>query len=130
MANQIIEVTPAGRSFTLLPSAARTTSPDTFELVTSIRNKSLVVVLDATAVTSTPSVTVAAAGVDRASGKTWPLVTSLAVVATGTTVLKVSPGITTSANAAVADVLPPFVRVTVTHGNANSITYTLSAHLT
>lgn len=130
MVNQVLNITGVDRSIPLLPSAARTATPDTFELTETGRYTALVVVLDVTAVVSTPSVTVAVVGVDRASGKTWPLVTSAAVAATGTTVLKVSPGITPVTNVAVADILPPTIRVVVTHGNANSITYTVAAHVT
>jgi hypothetical protein len=90
----------------------------------------MVVILDVTAVVTAPSVTVAVAGVDRLSGKTWPIVSSAAILATGTTVLRIAPGLLAVANLIVSDILPPVVRVSVTHLNGNSITYSLSAHVT
>lgn len=130
MANQIVNVAGAGRSFSLFSSAARTATPDTIEIEGTGRSTALIVVLDVTAVAIAPTVTVAVAGVDRLSGKTWPIVTSAAVLTTGTTVLRVAPGLIAVTNLTVGDILPPVVRITVTHGNSNSITYTLSAHVT
>ncbi|SRR6266536_6056452 len=130
MANQIIDITGAGRSVSLLPSTARTATPDTFEIQGTGRSTALVVVVDVTAVVTAPSITVAVAGVDRLSGKTWPLVTSAAILLTGTTILRVAPGLIAAANLTVSDILPPVVRVTVTHANSNSITYSVSAHVT
>lgn len=130
MTTQVLNVTGEGRVFPLLPLAARTATPATFQLEGTGRSTALVVVLGVTAVVAGASVTVSAAGYDPSSQTTWALVTSAAVTATGTTVLKISPGITTVANVAVADILPPIVNVTVTHSTVNSITYALSAHVT
>jgi len=110
-------------------SAARTATPDTQEFTELGPVAGLALVIDVTAVTATPSVTFRIQGVDRASGKTWDILTSAAITAVGTTVLRVGPGITATANVAVSDVIPPIIRITATHGDADSITYIATLHL-
>src|SRR5687767_3759143 len=87
-----------GRTFSVLPSAARTATPDTqeFELPSGV--KFLHLVIDATAVTATPALTVTISGVDRVSGKTYTLLASAAIATVSTIVLKVGPGLTAAAN--------------------------------
>lgn len=129
MAN-IVSRVPADQHFTVLASAARTATPDTqeFELVGHSAS-GLHVVIDVTAVTLTPSVTVNVSGVDRVSGKTYTLIESAAITAIGTTVLKVGPGLTAAANTVANDIVPSVIRVTATHADADSITYSVGAHL-
>jgi hypothetical protein len=117
------------QQLTVLPSAARTADPNTMEFRDLGRVSGIVVVVDATAIVSTPSITVKIQGVDVATGKTWDILTSAAIATAVTTVLKVRPGITVAANVAVADIIPPIIRIVVSHGNANSITYSVTAHL-
>lgn len=52
-----------------------------------------------------------------------------AIVATGTTVLKVYPGITAAANASVSDFLPLQWRVVVTHSALTDFTYSVAANI-
>jgi len=118
-----------GKSIAVLASAARTTAPDTFEFRDLGRAVGVVVVVDCTAKTSSPSLTVTVSGVDGFTDKTWTLVASAAITGTGTTILKVRPGITAVSNVSVADVLPPAFRITCAHGNTDSITYSVSAYL-
>lgn len=113
--------------FAVLPSAARTATPDTYEFEHD--GSALHLVVDVTAVTATPSITVTVAGVDRVSGKTYTLLASAAITGTGTTVLKIGRGLTAAANSVANDVLPPVFRVTVTHGDADSITYSVAGLL-
>lgn len=129
MTNTIIDVTNAGSSVNLLNSAARTATPNSFELQGLISIIGVVAVLDVSAVVSTPSITLAVQGVDRLSGATWPILTSAAITATGTTVLRIHPDLTNATNSVAADVIPPVVRFVTTHSNANAITYTLAAYL-
>lgn len=114
---------------TVLPSAARTATPDSFEYEVQGGASGLILVIDVTAIVTTPSITVTIAGVDRVSGKTYTILASAAIVAVGTTVLKVGPGLPVAANVSANDFLPPVFRVTVTHGNANSITYSVAGML-
>lgn len=118
-----------GASFEVYESVARTTTPDTKEFEIPLGAQGLTLVIDATAVTSTPSVTFAIQGVDRVSGKTWAILTSAAITATGTTVLRVSPHLTAAANTIAKEHVPPVIRVVATHGDADSITYSVAGHL-
>ena len=128
MANVITDA--PGRSIVVLASAARTTAPDTQEFRNFGRASGLVVVVNATAKSSTPSVTVTIKGVDVFTGATWDILASAAITDAGTTVLKVRPGITAASNVAVADVLPPVFRIACAHGDSDSLTYSVSAYLT
>ena len=87
------------------------------------------VIIDVTAVTATPSVVPTIEGYDPISGKYYTLLTGVAITATGTTVLKVFPNATAVANVSVNDFVPLNFRVTMTHGDADSITYSVSANL-
>lgn len=109
-------------------SAARTATP-TAVVVNAGRSKELRIVIDATAITATPSVVVTVDGIDSTSGKFFNIITSAAIVATGTTVLTVALGVTPAANVAVSAPLPQTFRVVATHGDADSITYSITAHL-
>jgi hypothetical protein len=122
-------VGPGADMFPVLPSAARTADPNSMEFEDLAKAVGVIIVVDVTAIVTAPSITVKLQGVDLISGKTWDIITSAAITAVGTTVLRVRPGITTIANVAVADVLPPVMRVTVTHGNANSITYSVAGYI-
>ena len=112
---------------TVYASAARTATPTAAEQEFGGLAKGIHVVIDVTAVTSTPSVVPTIDGFDALSTKWYNLLTGAAITATGTTVLKIYPGIGTSPGAAASDVVPPRFRIVMTHGNANSITYTVAA---
>ncbi|HUR55799.1 MAG TPA: hypothetical protein VMZ71_16800 [Gemmataceae bacterium] len=90
--------------------------------------RGLVVVIDVTAITATPSVVFTIQGYDPLSGKYYTILASAAIVGTGTVVLRVFPGAAAVANLVVNDVLPSHWRVIAVHGDADSITYTVSAH--
>lgn len=116
------------KTVTAYASAARTATP-TAASVPAGRYNFLRVVIDVTAITATPSVVVTIDGLDPVSGKYWNLLTSAAITATGTTVLTVGPGLPVTANVSANQVLPDTLRITMTHGDADSITYTVAAHL-
>lgn len=112
-------------------SAARTATPTAVTVPTG-RFKSLHLVIDVTAITSTPSVVCTVDGLDPVSGKYYNLLTSAALTESGvpyTRVLKIGPGLPVTANLSANDVLPSTVRVTMTHGDADSITYSVAATL-
>lgn len=132
MANELHQIQSDATSFEVLPSAARTTAPDTHEyeiLGRQYQYTGLHLIIDVTAVTATPALTITVDGVDRISGKTYNLITSAVLAATGTVALKIAPGITPAANVAVAMNLPPVFRVSVAHGDADSATYSISGIL-
>jgi hypothetical protein len=115
---------------TLFPSSARTATPAAvnFEDNTQRRQGGHFIV-DVTAIGPAPTITVTIEAFDIASGKWYALLTSAAITAVGTTVLKIYPGVTPAANAAASDILPPTWRMRVTHGNSDSITYSIGARL-
>lgn len=124
MANQIFG--GAGLSFAVYTSAARTGTPDTMEFELPQGSTYGVFVIDTTAIGAAPSTTFTVSGVDRLSGKVYTIIASVAIVGVGTVVLRVGPGLTAAANLVVNDFLPPVIRITATHGNANSHTYSVA----
>jgi hypothetical protein len=132
MANVIRALSSDAAGFEVLPSAARTTTPDTQEFEIQGRGyqyTGLHLIIDVTAVAATPLLTVTVDGVDRISGKTYNLITSAVIGTAVVTALKIAPGITPAANVAVAMNLPPVFRVTVSHGDADSATYSVAGML-
>lgn len=113
---------------TVYASAARTATPTAVTMSSKGRSR-LHLVIVVSSVTSTPSVVPTIDAYDTVSNSYYNLLTGVAITATGTTVLKIGPGLGAAANTSAADFLPNLWRVTMTHGNANSITYTVSAHM-
>lgn len=120
----------ANHSFAVLPSAARTATPTITPLYyNNSGGSNLVLVIDTTAVVSTPSTVVTVVGYDATSTKAWTILASAAITGTGTIVLRVGLAVTPAANLAVNDMLPTQWGVTAVHGNANSHTYSIGAHV-
>lgn len=109
-------------------SAARTATPTAVDINTG-RVKALRLILDVTAVTATPDLVVKVDAVDSLSGKVTNLLTSASVATVSTAMYDVGPGLTAAANLVANRYLGDVVRISVTHGDADSATYTLSAHL-
>lgn len=114
------------RTLTIYESGARTADPVTVNQQNH-GGRGVVVVIDVTAISATPSVVFTIQGV--VGGVTYTLLASPAVTATGQTVLKVYPGLTASANAVASDVLPHTWNVKAVHGDADSITYSVVASI-
>lgn len=114
--------------FTILGSTARTATPsvDTFRVGGA---SEITVVVECTAVTATPSVVFTLQGIDEVSSATWTLLASAAVTATGTTVLQVAPGLTAAANTHASELVPSAITMTAVHADADSITYSVTAHV-
>lgn len=112
---------------TIVSSAARATGDTETWDWEQAESQGLVVVIDVTALTAGASLVFTIQGVDPVSGATWDILASAAVVATGTTVLKVHPALTASANAVAKDVVPARVRVKVVPADTKSVTYTIGA---
>lgn len=127
MANVVRRLRPGAGVVTVLPSAARTATPDTQEFDLGPGARGLHLVIDATAVTATPALTVTVAGVDRVSGKTYTILASAAIATVSTTVLRIGAGLTAAANAVANDLVPPVIRITCAHGDSDSITYSVAA---
>lgn len=118
----------SNRNVTVFSSAARTGTPTPFDGV-NYNAVGLHLVIDCTSVTSSPSVTFTIQGGDAVSGKYYTVLASAAIVGTGTTILRVYPGLTAAGNLVASDILPRTWRVIATHGNSDSITYSVGASL-
>lgn len=90
--------------------------------------RGLLCFIDITAISgTTPSLTVTVQGKDPVSGKYYTLLASAALNATGTTVLRIYPGLTAAANLTASDILPTDFRIIyVVAGTGPSVTATIS----
>ncbi len=109
-------------------TTARTATPTAVTINTS-KAMGLVVVVNVTASSATPSVVFTIDAKDSVSGAFYTLLTSAAITGTGTTALKIHPDLTVATNVAASDLLLQETRITATHGDTDSITYTVSAIL-
>lgn len=118
-----------GEPFVVFPSQARTAdaTSDDFKIgggpVTG-----LVLVIDATAIAATPSVTFVVRGYDPHTNKAYDIGTSAAVTAVSTKIVRVNPALTAAADI-FKDMIPNYFRIFADHSDADSITYLVSAHL-
>lgn len=111
---------------TVLVSAARTATVSSADL-TNHNARGVHVIIDVTLDPALASVTFTVEGKDPVSGVYYTILTSAAIIATGTTALTVYPGVTETANVKESDVIPRTWRVTATHVDADSITYSVGA---
>lgn len=81
-------------------------------------------ILAISAVPGVDTVTLNIEGLD-ALGNAYPILTSAALVAAATTVLRIYPGLAAAANLAVSDFLPDRWRYTLTHSAGSNFTYSL-----
>ena len=119
------------KTVTVYASAARTATP-TAVTVPAGRYNYVHVVIRATAATATPSVVCTIDALDPVSGVYYNLLTSAALTESGvpyTRVLRVGPTLAASANLIANDALPDTLRITMTHADSDSITYSVSALL-
>lgn len=92
-------------------------------------HKGLLLYIDITAITgTTPTLTVTIQGKSPVSGKYVTILASAALNSTGTTVLKVYPGLTAAANTVANDMIPPTFRViTAIGGTTPAVTAKITA---
>lgn len=119
----------APASITAFTSISRTATPNPGIFGSAEDSGGLVVVIDITAANA-GGVILTIEGVDRASQKTWVILTSASFASTGTRVLRVSPNIIAVANLIAQDLVPQEVIIRVAHGDANPTTYTVGVHFT
>lgn len=117
------------RNVQMLPSAARTASQNSHVVGMHADESGAHIVIDVTAVAATPSVVPTVEGYDSVSGKWYDILVGVAITATGTTVLKVGPGIGAVANGAANDFLPAQWRVAFVAADADSMTYSVAANV-
>lgn len=112
-----------------LASAARTASVNS-AVQSSRGSRGLVVIIDTTLVpAANPSNVVTIEGYDTVSGKFYTLLVSAAITGVGVVILRVYPELIAAVNLIASDVIPGQWRIRVTSGNANSVTYSIAAHL-
>lgn len=138
MANVVNKLYGGTSAFPVYNVVGGTATQDTmeFEILGGQNHKFLTLILDLTAFAVAASLTLKVEGVDRVSGKTYGssgvtanLLLGATVTATSTVRYTIGIGVTGVAGLVVNDYVPPFFRVTLTQGNANSHTYTLSGVL-
>ena len=120
----------AWRKIELLASAARTATVSSAKQITPNIKRALIFI-DVTAVSATPSVTpsITVNKPDPAAtaDDTAAVLTGAAITATGNTILQVGPGLYNVANLVAGACITDEWGVTMTHGDADSITYSVSA---
>lgn len=116
-------------SHTVIRHAAAAAGVNGADQSNDSRAKGAYVVVDITAITGTgPTLTVTLQGKDEVSGKYFTVLASAALNATGTTVLRVYPGLTAAANTVANDVMPLQWRIkTDIGGTGPAVTATISA---
>lgn len=114
---------------TAFASAARTATP-TAATFTIYNGAYLSVVIDVTAIAATPSVVFNIEAQDAVSGQWITLLASAAIVATGTTTLRIGPSLTAAANLVANDFVRRNMRIRPVHANADSITYSVGYQVT
>lgn len=113
---------------TVLASAARTATVASSDFVNP-GYRGLHLIIDVTASADTPSVVFTIQGLSPLGSDYYTILASAAITGTGTTVLRVYPGLTAAANTVANDVLPHLWRVNAVHADADSITYSVAATL-
>lgn len=109
---------------TYLPSAARTTTTNGADISVPIGAKSVQFEIEATALAATPSVVPTIQG-KLLSGAYATLLAGAAIVAAGSVYLHVGPGLPVVANLSANAVLPDTIRLIMTAGDADSLTYSV-----
>ena len=116
------------RETTIYPSLARTTD-STVDVDNEAGYRGVILVIDMTVDPGTDTVTFTIQGKDSLSGKYYTILASTALTAVATTVLRVFPGSTVTANLAANDHLPAVWRIDANHSAATTTTYSVSAIL-
>lgn len=112
----------------VLASAARTaaTVSSTFD---NYSRKGLHLLINVSVAATAGGITPTIQGFDEASQTYYDLLVGAQITTTGTTVLKIYPGITAVANGAASDFLPAKWRVSMAVADTNSFTYAITANL-
>lgn len=113
----------------IFKSVARTATHNSPDLAKNREFSGLILIIDATVEVATASVVFTIQGKDPGSGKYYTILASAAVTAVGTTILRVHPNLTASANVIAKDVMPSTFRILATHDDADALTYTVGAIL-
>lgn len=110
---------------TLLASAARTASAASERVTVPDSAEGVVVFIDATAVTDTPSVVFTIQGYDEVADDYYDILASAAVATISFRALRVGQGLTAAANLVSGDAVPRVFRVNAVNADSDSITYSV-----
>jgi hypothetical protein len=121
-------MTAKNQQVRVLASAARTASINSPDM-RNARHQGVRVHINVTAADATPSVVFKIQGKDNLTGDYFDMLSSAAVTAIGDTYLHIYPGIAAAANSALSAVLPSWWRVVATAGDADALTYEVTADL-
>lgn len=113
---------------TILASAARTTTPINSADQTNVNYRGIAVVINVSAFTA-GTYTFSIQGKDSISGNYYNMLTSAAIGATGVTVLRIYPGMSSVANVANGDFLPRVWRIQAVGASGQSMTFSVSGVL-
>ena len=111
---------------TVLSSAARAGTVNSSDQ-TNYNGRGAIFWLNISAAPGADTVTMKIQWKDPVSGTYSDIIASVAISATGLTVMRVYPGITASANSAASMVLPRTYRVRVEHSGSGSFTYSVGS---
>lgn len=110
----------------LLASAARTATVATGTVSTPDSARGVIVHVDATAASATPSVVFTIQGYDVAADDWYTVLASAAVTGISNNAYIVGEGLTDVANSRKGTPPPPKWRVNCVHGDSDSITYSIA----
>ncbi len=127
-ANDTIERQRSNQAIILLASAAVSSTISSSDEINH-NSKGAHFIIDVSAIASTGTITVSIQGKDSISGNYYDILVGSTITATGTTALKVYPGIGQIPNGSASDILPRTFRVTCTYGGSGTITYSVSCSL-
>ncbi len=113
---------------TAYPSAVYTATSTADIIVENAHG--LFIVIDVTLDAASASIVFNIDGFDVLSGQAWTLLDSAAVIAVGTTILRIGPELTASANTVAKEAIPPVVRINPVHADGDAITYSVTVHST
>ncbi len=118
----------SNQAIELLASAAVSSTVSSSD-ETNHNSKGAHFIIDVSAIASAGTITVSIQGKDSISGNYYDILVGSTITATGTTALKVYPGIGQIPNGSASDILPRTFRVTCTYGGSGTITYSVSCSL-
>jgi hypothetical protein len=116
---------PSNQQFTLLSSAARTTTTASSD-VSNYHNRGAYIFVNVTSITSTPIIAVQVQGKEPVGSNYFNICEFAAITATGTAAFLTYPGQTKIPGVVESFPLPRSWRINVVHQDADSITYSVS----
>lgn len=122
--NQLLGRIFDNQEITALASAARTASLNSSEF-TLYGATGVIFVVDVTAVSLTPSVSITLQCYDSLSGKWFNIITATAITTTGTYKIMAFPNATAAAGSVASTVVARQCRLNCIHSDTDSITYSI-----